>query len=597
VQNSKKVKKMPNNTEESILKTASKNFGTTISLANKQLSTLGKTIKQTSNEADKITAFKDFAQYSKKLSSAFENATKKLNASKNDISATSSKDVKSKDQSALDLDYPKIGGALKSTQSALDSVDEVLQQISSSSEFLADIGIDAAEVGGTLGSAYRSLVDSSQAGSTAIEKMQSSISETRDAYGTLKDAYGEASSAAKDISSVVTNIFNGSDGSEKESAYERLKNSATKGIEAIDKMKSALDKTKGTYESLTDSYSETSAAVKKIFSNKTVIENSKTTKSKLGKTINKTNNSSRSTKSKRKSRKSKIGGALRAPKLGGAGAALGQISGTVTNVANRFNVLTEKYPALTRNVDMAIAKYVGFENASMKIGSTLGFLGDGLSIAGQAITAFSSIMGIVTSAIGPVITAVRALSLAVIANPIGAIIAGIAVSAVLVIKYWKPISAFFANLFGGIVGWIQKAFKWINIFLNPLKTVGKLIGKAFNFMGGIFGGDKKEEKKDQSEDLDKKDVVGNVVKKFSGENAVSANEPGVLATTGSQNLTANNASNSGANSTTNISVSAPITINSSANNDELNIAEQVKIALDEVLRQFGARQQTLNYDS
>ena len=46
----------------------------------------------------------------------------------------------------------------------------------------------------------------------------------------------------------------------------------------------------------------------------------------------------------------------------------------------------------------------------------------------------------------------------------------------------------------------------------------------------------------------------------------------------------------------NISISAPITINIKTDADEKIIANQVKIAIDEIMHKFVVRKQALNYD-
>ena len=60
-----------------------------------------------------------------------------------------------------------------------------------------------------------------------------------------------------------------------------------------------------------------------------------------------------------------------------------------------------------------------------------------------------------------VTTAIRVMGLALISNPIGPIIAGIALAATLLIKNWTPVGEFFKNIFSGIIGWVKSAFDWV----------------------------------------------------------------------------------------------------------------------------------------
>ena len=85
------------------------------------------------------------------------------------------------------------------------------------------------------------------------------------------------------------------------------------------------------------------------------------------------------------------------------------------------------------------------------------------------------------------------------ANPIGLIVTGIAVAAFLVIKYWKPITAFFRGFFAGlkeglaplapafkqIGAAVRPVFDWLKRLISPINTAGKAsenfghkIGKA-----------------------------------------------------------------------------------------------------------------------
>jgi TP901 family phage tail tape measure protein len=102
---------------------------------------------------------------------------------------------------------------------------------------------------------------------------------------------------------------------------------------------------------------------------------------------------------------------------------------------------------------------------------------------------------IVTAAIGAISTGFRAMSLAIISNPIGLAIAGIALAAGLVIKYWEPIKSFFSDLWGGIkslfkdgVGFLTKIWE-----TSPIGLMFKAGKKIAGWVGGIFGGDDEKE--------------------------------------------------------------------------------------------------------
>lgn len=81
----------------------------------------------------------------------------------------------------------------------------------------------------------------------------------------------------------------------------------------------------------------------------------------------------------------------------------------------------------------------------------------------------------VPGALGKVVFVVRALGTALMANPMGLIIAGIAAGALLVYKYWAPISGFFSGLWSGLVeglapiaGAFSSAFGGIMPYIQPV---------------------------------------------------------------------------------------------------------------------------------
>lgn len=84
-------------------------------------------------------------------------------------------------------------------------------------------------------------------------------------------------------------------------------------------------------------------------------------------------------------------------------------------------------------------------------------------------------------------TAIRGFGLALAATPVGWIIAGIAAIAVtglLIYKYWKPIKAFFAGIWEGLRAELAPAFREIQNALKPLQPVFTAAGNACKMFGG-----------------------------------------------------------------------------------------------------------------
>ena len=150
---------------------------------------------------------------------------------------------------------------------------------------------------------------------------------------------------------------------------------------------------------------------------------------------------------------------------------------------------------------------------------------------------------------------------------------------VLLIKNWKPVGGFFKNLFSGVIGWVKKAFAWVNKLLKPLKKVASVVGKGFKSVSKVFSSDEPQQSK-----------VGDAIKDIESDSFSSQK---LFETNNISNLAQEDLSN---NSNSNISISAPITINAGNGSNEKEIAHQVRIAIEEVMHKFTTRKQSLSYD-
>jgi phage-related tail protein len=172
--------------------------------------------------------------------------------------------------------------------------------------------------------------------------------------------------------------------------------------------------------------------------------------------------------------------------------------------------------------------------------------------------------------------------MAFVSNPLGLIITGIAVGAVLLIKYWKPISAFFKKLFEPVVAAFKGVWEWITNLWEKAKNIfngikewisDSWVGKAWNW---AFGGD--EDKKSKPESAPQ---IGDAVSDT------------IINATSATPLPRSNVSTSNMSS---VSVSAPITINASPGMSETEIAKQVSRELDFREQVAGRRARGVNYD-
>ena len=256
--------------------------------------------------------------------------------------------------------------------------------------------------------------------------------------------------------------------------------------------------------------------------------------------------------------------------------AFASIAKTAAGVAGKVSIFAEKFPVLTKYLGLAVAGMISFKVASIGMGFAFTFLKGGFLSAKGALLAYKTAMTLMSFSIPKVILGIKALGIAIMSNPIGLIIGGIAIAAGLLIKNWQPVGEFFKNLFSGVIGYVKKAFEWVSKLLKPLKTVAGVVGKGIKSLTGIFSDD---EANNQSQ-------IGATIKDLESDNSDFSK---IIETSNISNI-------AGSNSNSNISISAPITINAHTNADEKTIANQVKIAIDEVMHKFAVRKQALNFD-
>ncbi|MBO6805762.1 phage tail tape measure protein [Thalassospira sp.] len=127
----------------------------------------------------------------------------------------------------------------------------------------------------------------------------------------------------------------------------------------------------------------------------------------------------------------------------------------------------------------AMAKF-----AFTALGIQSGMLGGGLGLVGKGI----GLLGTVAKVAFPIVSAgIRAIGMALTANPIGVIVMAIAGAAYLLYEYWGPIKAFFIDLWDGIVQAFGVAWDWISDKLKALAQPVKWLSDA---LGGLFGSGK-----------------------------------------------------------------------------------------------------------
>ncbi len=106
-------------------------------------------------------------------------------------------------------------------------------------------------------------------------------------------------------------------------------------------------------------------------------------------------------------------------------------------------------------------------------------------VGGSAAWLGSVLRGPLLSALGVARVAVIALGRAMLMNPIGLIITGIALGAYLIYRYWEPIKGFFGRLWSGIDS-VFKRYPFLN-FCFPVIGAARLIVHHWGAISGFFG--------------------------------------------------------------------------------------------------------------
>jgi TP901 family phage tail tape measure protein len=142
----------------------------------------------------------------------------------------------------------------------------------------------------------------------------------------------------------------------------------------------------------------------------------------------------------------------------------------------------EKFPWLTRVVIGAATAVVTLHTAALAGGFAKSFLLQGGGTILKIWTKAAPLLMTVGKVVLPmVMTGFKALTAIIAANPIGATITALAVGAFLVIKYWKPIKAFFLNLWDSIGTKAVAVGKMILTAINPVASIVSKVAGLFGF--------------------------------------------------------------------------------------------------------------------
>ena len=133
------------------------------------------------------------------------------------------------------------------------------------------------------------------------------------------------------------------------------------------------------------------------------------------------------------------------------------------------------------------------------IGESLSTLGSGLGIVKNGLTALSSIGGAVTGVLGAIGSAFSALGAVIAANPIGAVITGVALLVTALTffftktetgrKWWAAICSFFTDTFNAVATWWDSTWQAISdFFTNTWDNISGFVGGVVNTVSDTITG-------------------------------------------------------------------------------------------------------------
>lgn len=193
-----------------------------------------------------------------------------------------------------------------------------------------------------------------------------------------------------------------------------------------------------------------------------------------------------------------IGSAL----LPGLNALVGAVSGPIESVAD----LARQFPLLTQVVVGATAGLMALKVAGMGLGYAWTFVRGGATMAWMGVERVRAalalarveaikapvVLNTVTSSFWRMLPAIGATTAALLANPITWVVAGIGAAvaglALVIRKYWEPLSAWIGGFWDGIKEGVAPAIEGIGQALAPLAPIGSAIAAAFSVVGDAVSG-------------------------------------------------------------------------------------------------------------
>jgi len=170
--------------------------------------------------------------------------------------------------------------------------------------------------------------------------------------------------------------------------------------------------------------------------------------------------------------------------------AFAKIGTVLEPVLGKIEAFIKNNKALVGSVMVAIGGLAVLGTAILTVGAALAGIGWASTFAASGWLALSKVGSILGSVVFPLVARGFAMiGAAAMANPIGATIAAIAVGALLIYKYWEPISSFMVNLWNGISSTVSSALEIIRSTISTAFTsVGATVSSAVETIRSTVSG-------------------------------------------------------------------------------------------------------------
>ncbi len=219
-------------------------------------------------------------------------------------------------------------------------------------------------------------------------------------------------------------------------------------------------------------------------------------------------------------------------------------------------------------------------------------LSAGIAMAQLGMARMNILSALSAVRMGVVTAAQWALNIAMTANPIGLIVAGIAAlagAAYVLIQYWEPIGEFFSGLWEGVKEMTSGAVDWLLGKIDLLSKPFELLGEAWNAISGWVSGD---DETDASKPTNKRRLATAAVGTALAAGPVMALPDATL-----DALPQIEAVSATTHNQKTLNIDAPITIHAAPSMDERSIANEVQKALEQNQARAESDKRSALYDS